>query len=130
VEDKELREIYADACAAKGYDTDGAQYKTWKEPLLWCDKRDVETALARWWETETQLPMPSQLKPLVDMARKARIARSTQEQWLVGWRCPSPDHYFSMCGFVADSDRRTRYCRICNGPMKEFERQRSSEAVA
>lgn len=135
MEDKELRAIYAEACGVKGYEPDSSQYRLWREMLLWCDPRDLRDGLKRWWETETQLPMPSQLKPMVDVAQRSRIARASQRLDLVVWKCP-------VCGVTRSGwpnvgDYTRRFCMAwkpkggrCAAIMQEFLREPAEAGAA
>jgi hypothetical protein len=127
MEDKDLRALYADACAAKGYEPESGQYKLWKEALLWADRRDVKASIERWWQGETQMPMPAQLKPLIEAARKSREARASSKSVLVRWECPCG---LTFSGFLEEHDMAGRRCPACDAYMREIQRVRASEAIA
>lgn len=123
----ELREIYADACETKGYEPDTAQFKIWRSTLEWCDPRDLREALSRWWQDNTNLPMPSELRPLVDVAMRIRKARATAHVDFVVWKCPVCSS--TLSGWPQGTDNR-RWCGafrktggICNTLMVEFLRE-------
>ena len=85
---KELTGIYRVACQAKGYDGNEGQFKIWKQILGWCERIDLEKALETYFAGNTAFPMPAELKPLAERARRERMARLSQKEMLAMWRCP------------------------------------------
>ncbi len=86
--DGELKELYTLACEAKGYDPDPGQFRTWKSTLGWSDARDLEKAIAEHYTTNINLPMPAELKPLIEAARRKRTLPTTGYEHQTGYRCP------------------------------------------
>ena len=86
--DGELKELYTLACDTKGYDPDPGQFRTWKSTLGWSDARDLEKAIAEHYTTNINLPMPAELKPLIESARRKRMLPTTGYEYLTGYRCP------------------------------------------
>ena len=84
----ELRGIYEVACQAKGYEANDGQYKIWQQILGWCERKDLEQALAWYFETETKFPMPAELKGLAGRAMWERTAKSSEKRYLVAFQCP------------------------------------------
>ena len=95
------------------------------------DPADLRGGLASWWRTEQYLPMPAQLKPLAEQARRARIAKNTGPKDEVRWQCP--DCGVTMTWFIDPADNRTRICwapgregGTCGAVMNEIQRDKAS----
>ena len=112
--EKELRIVYASACSGKGFEPNDGQFKVWKQTLGWCDERDLAQALIWFYEEDTTFPMPAELKPLAERARRERAARSEVRRGLVMWKCPVCA--WKMAGFLTLEDRALRFCRSSWGP--------------
>jgi hypothetical protein len=110
----ELERIYAQACATKGFQPSDGQFKTWKQVLGWCEAGDLAQALIWWWESETDFPMPVELKHLAGRAMRERLARDAEPKDYCHWECPVCG--FTMSGFIPPSDIEPRACRSCYAP--------------
>jgi hypothetical protein len=131
--DPELRKIYKSACDGKGYEPNDGQFKVWKLTLAWCDQRDLAQALVYWFGDNTAFPMPAELKPLAERARRARTAKASAATDLVGWRCTICK--VTRCGLISPEDHDPRYCQgipkrpgykpgeICGGNLIEVHRE-------
>jgi hypothetical protein len=117
---KELEGIYRVACQAKGYEGNDGQFKIWKQTLGWCERPDLEKALEVWFSSSTAFPMPADLKPLSEQARRARAARLAQKEMLVMWHCL--DCGVGLSGYLAEGESTEG--RRCKGipRRKEYER--------
>jgi hypothetical protein len=109
----EMETIYDEACRAASNRPvpEPAQLKIWRQVMGGFDPGDLRGGLAIWWRTEQYLPMPAQLKPLAEQARRARIAKNT--------------------GLIDPADNRTRICRApgrdggtCGAVMNEIQRDK------
>lgn len=139
---KELEKIYKLACDGKGYEPNDGQFKIWKQTLGWSEECDLSQALTWWFADNTDFPMPALLKPLLEKARLARVARATGQKDLVRWHCPDCGIYRS--GFISPNDQFSRRCegvpkdkrtdtnregrRICGALMIEVYREISQLA--
>jgi hypothetical protein len=85
--DKELKGIYVVACQAKGFEGNEGQYKMWKKLLGWCERVDLESALEMWFSSNISFPMPAELKPLSEQARRARAAKALGPETYTCWEC-------------------------------------------
>ena len=106
--DGELKELYTLCCDTKGYDPDPGQFKTWKAVLGWSDARDLEKAIAEHYSTSLTLPMPAELKPLIEAARRKRMLPTTGYEYMTGYRCPRC--FTTMTSF---SEAREVRCEAC-----------------
>jgi hypothetical protein len=116
-----METIYDEACRAASNRPvpEQAQLKIWRQVMCGFDPADLRGGLAIWWRTEQYLPMPAQLKPLAEQARRARIAKNTGPKDEVLWQCP--DCGVTMTGFIDPADDRPRICRgtARNGPQHD-----------
>jgi hypothetical protein len=112
--DKELRDVYANACSAKGFEPNSGQFKVWKLTLGWCEECDLAQAVTWYYMTNTAFPMPAELKPLAERSRQQRLARAQSPKQLVRWECPE-------CGIYASAyiDPQDYNPRICQGIPRE-----------
>lgn len=138
--DNQLKEIYRTACYGKGFEPNDGQFKVWKQTLGWCEEADLAQALVWYFQENTSFPMPAELKPLSERARRGRTAKTTGPKDEVRWRCP--DCYVTMTGSIDPSDDRPRICRglprnrpqcdpqgnpiPCGAVMDEIERTRAA----
>jgi hypothetical protein len=67
------------------------------------------------YEEETTFPMPAELKPLAERARRERTARSEIRRGLVMWKCPVCA--WTMSGHLTLEDRAPRFCRSTGRPQ-------------
>ena len=86
--DAKLKEIYTIACDTKGYDINPGQAKEWKAQLGFYEASDLEAAVRKWYETNTDFPMPAQLRGLAEAERRRRIAPKSGYEYTTGYRCP------------------------------------------
>jgi hypothetical protein len=109
----ELQGIYAATCEAKGEVPNEGQFKTWKDTLSWCERADLEQALAWYFAENAKFPMPAELKALAGKAMRERIAKSSEKKYLVCFQCPlcgaTVSHYFTLAEFRIP---------ICNSPYR------------
>ncbi len=107
----EMKTIYQESCrtAANRPVPDEAQEKIWRQIMIGFDPADLRGGLAIWWQTEKYLPMPAELKPLAERARRERMAKAQEKQDLVGWTCPECGIHAS--GFISPTDHEPRVCR-------------------
>ena len=129
----EMETIYDEACRAASNRPvpEQAQLKIWRQVMCGFDPADLRGGLASWWRTEQYLPMPAQLKPLAEQARRARIAKNTGPKDEVRWQCP--DCGVTMTWFIDPADNRTRICwapgrdrGTCGAVMNEIQRDKAS----
>ena len=127
----EMETIYDEACRAASNRPvpEPAQLKIWRQVMGGFEPGDLRGGLAIWWRTEQYLPMPAQLKPLAEQARRARIAKNTGPKDEVRWQCP--DCGVTITGFIDPADNRTRICRApgrdrgtCGAVMNEIQRDK------
>jgi hypothetical protein len=107
--DTQLRKIYIMVCDGKGYEANDGQFKVWKQTLGWCEEVDLAQAVLWWMADNATFPMPAELKPLVERAKRARLAKASVKTGLVRFYCPDCGIY--TCGFLAMDDNRQRICR-------------------
>lgn len=86
--DAKLKEIYTMACDTKGYEINPGQAKEWKVQLGFYEASDLETAVRKWYEKNSEFPMPAQLRPLADAERRIRITPKSGYEYTTGYRCP------------------------------------------
>lgn len=108
----DMREIYLQACDAKGFQPNEGQLKTWREQLGYAEKRDLEEALREYWAQNSDFPMPNQLRHLVERVKRMRLAASEAPKELVDYVCPSCGAPFST--LVDPGDARHRICLVVN----------------
>lgn len=111
----ELEVIYNQACQTKGFEQTDGQFKTWKQVLGWCERKDLEVAVARYFEKNVNFPMPAELRTLAGEIMRDREAKTSEKRYLVAWRCLVCG--FTQSGFLTMSDRGLRYCRGKFGPL-------------
>lgn len=113
----ELKTIYAEACrtATNRPVPDDAQEKIWRQLMGGFDAADLRAGLATWWQTEKFLPMPAELKPLAERARRDRFSKSALVKFLVAWSCPVCAA--SQSGYLSVEDRGVRHCSSPYGPV-------------
>ena len=107
----EIREVYLQACDAKGFQPNEGQLKIWRQVLGFYEKRDLEAAVVLWYTRNSDFPMPGGekgIKPYVEQARRERLARSSDKKTLVIYVCPSCQAIFST--YVDMGDQRPRLC--------------------
>lgn len=85
---RELQEIYEDACrtASNRPAPEPAQLVVWKQMFGMLDAKDLRGGLALWWRTNVFVPMPAELKPFVEQARRAQAAQNREEEYSE-WEC-------------------------------------------
>lgn len=105
--EKELRKIYQSACDAKGFEPSAGQFKIWKLTLAWSEESDLEAAVADWFAVNPAFPMPAELRPLIEAARRERIAKTSQPQVQTVWECM--DCHTTISTF--DMDYRPSGCK-------------------
>lgn len=103
----EMKEIYETACRGKGYEPNDGQFKIWKQVLGWCEAQDLARALIQWFTDNASFPMPAELKPLSEQARRERVARSSVKLDYVVYQCPVC--MGTRSGWPEDPERQ-RYC--------------------
>lgn len=111
---KDLEGIYKTACSAKGFKPDGEQFKTWKKTLIGCDRSDLELALMTWFSTHAGFPMPADLRPVAEDAKRKRTAlgaEAYQQQ-----QCPKCDGIVGMMRPLRDQFRT--WCVGCQSYRK------------
>ena len=113
----EIEAIYNDACriASNRPVPEAAQLKIWRQIMGGFDAEDLRGGLGIWWLTEKFLPMPAELKPLAERARRERTARSEIRRGLVMWKCRVCA--WTMSGHLTLEDRALRFCRSSWGPL-------------
>lgn len=111
--DKRLREIYALACGAKGFEPNESQFKIWKQILGWAEEKDLEQALVWYFTDNLTFPMPAELKALAGRAARERQSRSAEKKYLVGFQCPECGS--TEAGYFPNADIERR---VCNSPYK------------
>jgi hypothetical protein len=87
VTEKQLRTIYQTACDGKSFEPNEGQFKVWKQVLGWAEEKDLARALIFWFTDQTGFPMPADLKPLIEQARRERIAKASTPQVQKVWEC-------------------------------------------
>ena len=114
----EMRAIYEEACCASSNRQlpEEAQLKIWQQQMGGFDAGDLRAGIAVWWQTEKYLPMPAELKPLAEAARRKRLALSSSEKFLVRWKCP--DCSRTQSGIISTKYMDTP-ARYCSGPKLE-----------
>lgn len=133
----EMRDVYIAACDVKGYEVNDGQLALWKRIMGHLEKRDLMLGLDSWYAHETNFPMPVELKPLAELARRIRINRISEAKELVRWKCTDCGIYRS--GFISPEDQAERRCqgipkdgrtdtdfrgvRICGAVMSEIFRE-------
>ena len=115
----QLKKLYQTACDGKGFEGNAGQFKVWQQTLGWCEETDLAQALVWYFQENTSFPMPADLKPLSERARRARTSSNTGPKDEVRWQCP--DCGVIMTGFIDRADNRTRICRATprNGPQHD-----------
>jgi hypothetical protein len=115
----EIKQIYVDACrAANGRPLpDSAQQKVWYQVLGSFDVRDVEQALVQWWQAESWLPSPADLKPLAESARRQSAARALGHQETIFYNCPKCRAPFAASVECGDTRPRLCLCKTQDGSM-------------
>ena len=108
MKDSELRQLYQTACHGKGYEPNDGQFKLWKQTLGWCEERDLAQALVWYFEANSGFPMPADLKPLAERARRTRTLEAAAPKDVVIWQCP--DCGVTMTGFVGEGESIERRC--------------------
>ena len=107
MKETELKKAYARACQTRGYEPSEGQFKTWKQTMMFFESVDIERAIDLWYESSTTLPMPAELKPLIERARRERTTKLHNQADFVAWKCPE-------CGLTQsgwpEDPARTRYC--------------------
>ena len=86
--DAELKDVYTLCCDTKGYEINPGQIKAWKAALGFYDARDLEAAVRNWYNSNSEFPMPAQLRPLAESARRLRVIPKTGYEYTTGYRCP------------------------------------------
>jgi hypothetical protein len=124
MKETELRKAYVRACQTKGFEPSEGQFKTWKSTMLFFEAVDLEHAIDMWFEKETNLPMPAELKPVIERARRIRTEKTGAKTYLVAFECP-------VCGatqssLLAMEDRGLRYCRGKFGPLLPVDAPRAN----
>ena len=135
----EMHTIYGEACrmAANRPVPDQAQEKLWYRLMSGFDGDDVREGLVLWYKAESFLPMPADLKPLSEQARRERITKSAIKTVLARWSCP--DCGIPRSGWIPLDDHASRRCqgiptdkrtdtnrfgqRICGALMSEVFRE-------
>lgn len=108
----ETAAIYYGACDLKGYKGNDGQLRTWRQQLGYAEAQDLEKALELYWKDNTEFPMPSQLRSLVERSRRERLEVSDSPKELVEYVCPECQAPFST--YVEIGDRRNRICAVVN----------------
>lgn len=93
--DPQLRKIYRRACDGKGFEPNEGQFKLWKQTLGWCEEEDLAQGLVWYFEANTSFPMPAELKPLSERARRERIAKNSGPAIQTVWQCEDCGHTVS-----------------------------------
>lgn len=114
--DSELKELYRKACYSKNYEPSDGQFKVWKQTLGFADEPDLARALTLFFQDNTEFPMPSQLKHLIERARRERLQASELPCEHVEYECPSCHAPFSTVVNVGDN--RNRICLIVDQENK------------
>lgn len=113
--EKDLRKAYVRACQTKGFEPSEGQFKTWKQTMMFFDAADIERGIDLWYQQETALPMPAELRPFIERARRMRTNQSSEQRFLVVWICRTCGHRRS--GFLTMDDRGARFCSSKWGPL-------------
>jgi hypothetical protein len=111
----ELRKLYVMVCDGKGYQANDGQFKVWKQTLGWCEEPDLAQGILWWMADNAAFPMPAELKPLAERAKRERLARAGVKRYLVMWQCRVCGH--SRTGFLTMEERGARYCSSHWGPL-------------
>ena len=104
---KELEGIYKTACEAKGYVGNKGQSKVWFQTLGHLEEADLAQAVTRYFEANASFPMPAELKPLAEQARRARV--NTGLGWIVTSICPECGSRYT--GVYKTQERPVKTCR-------------------
>lgn len=111
----ELKGIYETTCQTKGFPPSDGQFKTWKDILGWCERKDLEEAVTRYFTTNLGFPMPAELRALAGQVQRERELQSSAKRYMVMWFCPVCNT--TMCGFLTMEDRAMRFCSSTFGPL-------------
>jgi hypothetical protein len=109
----DLKELYQVACDGKGRKADDGQLRVWVLTLLHLDKADLSQALVWYFTENSDFPMPAQLKPLAERARRNRFTAGNQKG-RVAWMCPTCKT--RTVGFLAPGAETLRTCHSSYGP--------------
>jgi hypothetical protein len=112
----EMDAIYTEACRAASNRPvpEPAQLKIWKQVMGGFDAKDIRGGLEIWWKTQIFLPMPSELKPLAEQARRESIAKTSNRTDHAAWECPVCGN--TIGGFVTTDDHAPRVCHSPYSP--------------
>ena len=132
----ELKPVYVDACIRARTKPAGSEEAVWYSQLGDGDIRDLKAAIDAHFEKSQWMPKESELKPLIEQARRARCSASTGRTTYARFECP--DCGIVTGGFIEALDFRVRRCRgipkdratgsrICGGRMDEIFRQDNFE---
>jgi hypothetical protein len=123
VKESEIKKAYTRACQTRGFEPSEGQFKTWKQTLMFFEAADIERAIDLWYERETTLPMPAELKPVIEQARRERVNTGAVKKSYVAWTCDAC--HSSMAGFLTLEDQAPRFCRsqivgggVCGAEMR------------
>ena len=110
--ENQLKKAYTRACQTRGYEPSEGQFKTWKQTLMFFEAEDIERAIDFWYQDNTSLPMPAEMKPQIERARRARTSRVQNQPDFVAWQCPACG--MGRTGWPVDPDV-PRYCQRPTG---------------
>ena len=106
--DAKMKELYTLACDTKGFELNPGQLKVWKQTMGIFDAADMEAAIREWYGSNNTFPMPAELKPLIESARRKRTAPTTGYEFTTAYRCPRCGA--TCCGFTPAHEQRCERC--------------------
>ena len=107
----EVERIYQDCCRAKGYKPNDAQCAIWRQTMGWAEAADLEQAIVYWFADNGTFPMPYEIKPLIERARRERVKSMNGEKVFARFVCPDCQFYRTRVGFLLPTDHEPRICQ-------------------
>lgn len=107
---KQLESLYKLVCDGKGFAPNDGQFKIWKQTLGFYEEKDVSQAITSFFQRNSTFPMPAELRPLIESARRQRIAKAGQPSVYTLWRCME-------CGYRFGTWNIDLVPRRCHGTL-------------
>lgn len=83
----EVATIYTEAATRARAEPSKSELAVWSSTLGHADIRDLKAAIDAHFEQSKWMPKESELRPLVEQSRQARIAKDRAPVQLSAWRC-------------------------------------------
>jgi hypothetical protein len=111
----DMEELYKVACQGKGYKGSDGQFKVWVLTLGHLEKADLAAAMVEYFTNNTGFPMPAELKPLAEAAKRKRT-EVHHERRRVTFVCPVCS--VRVSAFLAPGESTMIACRSIYTPWK------------